>query len=440
MPTLSRRQFLGSTLAAAMGGCFIPHNLFAYSSNRNTRIVIVTDDNATNGSTVNADVVAQMVNAGIKQLTQRPTVGEAWMSLFPGVTTGSKISLKENLSWSPAGSVIVHPATTDAIIDGLQAMPVAGGAPPLENTLIWDLDKDPIIAAGYTINWGGPGVQCYYAVEDWWVFVNGGGVGDGLGFDPAYTCTIHHPPPYPETNHHPTTIITQHTDYLINVGILGYHAEATITGVLKNHYGSYDAVRYPLYPNGYAMHGDGLSLGIPSFNAFIRDSLGDKQRVFVTDALIGACLQGPQAPPDCVPKAMIFGTDPVAVDYQMTVLLNAERAEQSQGPVDPPHVAAAAGAPYNLGTNDPSEMDVVEINNPSIPPNPVENVVVNRIGDDIHLSWDEVPGVSNYNVYQLDSAYSSEPGTRIGATIETSFTHVGAAFQESGYYRVTAEY
>jgi hypothetical protein len=108
MPTLSRRQFLASTLATAMGSV-IPRDLFAYSSHRNTRIVIVTDNNATSGSTVNADVVTQMVNAGIKQLTQQPTVGEAWMSLFPGVATASKISLKENLSWSPNGNVIVHP-------------------------------------------------------------------------------------------------------------------------------------------------------------------------------------------------------------------------------------------------------------------------------------------------------------------------------------------
>ena len=444
MPTLSRRQFLASTVATAVGG-LIPRKLLAYSPHRDTRIVIVTDDNATSGSTVNADVVRQMVNAGVKQLTQKPTVGEAWFSLFPGLASSSKISLKMNLSWSPNGNIIVHPVTADAIISGLQAMPVNGGAPPLEQILIWDLDKDPIIAAGYTINWGGPGVQCYYAVEDWWIFVNGGGIGDGLGFDPAYTCTIQHPAPYPDTDHHPTTIITQHSDYLINVGILGYHAEATITGVLKTHYGSYDGVRYPLYPNGYAMHGTGLSRGIPSFSAFIRDSLGNKQRLFMIDGLFGACAQGPQQPPDCVPNALIFGTDPVAVDYQMTQVLNQHRAaipppNGPLPPLDPPHVAASAGPPYNLGTNDPSEMDVIEIKNPSIPPSAVENVSINRIGDDIHVSWDAVPGVSNYNVYQLNAPYSSEPGTKIGSTVNASFIHVNGATQDSGFYRITAEY
>jgi len=439
MPRISRRQFIGSTLATAVGTS-LPVSLFASQSKRNTRIVIVRDDNAVSGSTVNASVVQQMVNAGIKQLTQQPTVGDAWMSLFPGIAHSSKISLKENLSWSQAGDVIVHPATSNAVIAGLQAMPVSGGAPPLGNITIWDLDKDPIIAAGYSLNWGGAGVQCYYPVEDWWTFVNGGGVGNGLGFDSGYTCTVEHPFPYPDTNHHPATLITQHSDYMINIGIAGYHSDATITGVMKNHYGSFDAVRYPLTPNGYAMHGNGISRGIPTFSAFIRDSLGDKQRLFMVDALIGACLSGPQAAPDCVPKTMIFGTDTVAVDYQMNALLNTHRAAAGQGPITAPHVGAAAGSPFNLGTNDPSEMDVIEINNPSIAPDPVENVAVNRVGNDVQLAWDEVPGVSNYNVYKHDTPYDGGTGTKVGSTIDTSYTIAGAASEESGYYTVTAEY
>jgi hypothetical protein len=193
------------------------------------------------------------------------------------------------------------------------------------------------------------------------------------------------------------------------------------------------------------MHGAGLARGIPTFNAYIRDSLGDKQHLFVIDGLFGACAQGPQAAPDCVPNTMIFGMDPVAVDYQMTQVLNEHRAAIPPPggplpPLDPPHVAAAAGAPYNLGTDDPLEMEIIDIKNPSIPPDPVENVALNRIGDDIHLSWDEVTGVSNYNIYLLDTAYSSGPGTKVGSTVQTSFVHVGAAFQESAYYRVTAEY
>jgi len=70
----------------------------------------------------------------------------------------------------------------------------------------------------------------------------------------------------------------------------------------------------------------------------------------------------------------------------------------------------------------------------------VENVAVNRVGNDVQLAWDEVPGVSNYNVYKHDTPYDGGTGTKVGSTIDTSYTIAGAASEESGYYTVTAEY
>jgi hypothetical protein len=438
---ITRRRFLAGSVAAAVGG-LVPYRLLADTS-RNTRVVIVTDSNAVSGSTVNASVVTQMVNAGIKQLTGQPTIGQAWQSLFPGITASTKVSLKENLSNGERPEprkAIVHPAVTNAVVEGLRQMPLSGAPIPLENIMVWDLDKPVIVASGYPINFGGAGVQVYYAVEDWWTFVNGGGCGDGLGFDSTHTCTVDHPS-YPDTNHHPTNIITGYSDYMIDIGIFGYHSDAGVTGVLKNHYGSFDGVRYPLNPNGYAMHGSGLCQGIPSFSAYIRDSLGNKQRVFMIDGLFGCCLSGPQAAVDCVPKRLIFGTDIVAVDYEMTQILNQYRAGFGSGPVNPAHVAAAAGAPYNLGTNDPAQIDLVQITNPSVPPAQVQNVRTSDVGSDVVITWDAVAGVSNYNVYRHSTAYPQAPGDLVGSTVGTSFTHVGVAGGgSSGFYTVTAEY
>jgi uncharacterized protein (DUF362 family) len=403
-------------------------------------VVIVTDSNVVSGSTVNASVATQMVNAGIKQLTGQPTIGQAWYSLLPGITSSHKVSLKENLSnGSVAGTAkaTVHPAVTSAVVEGLRQMPTTGGQIPLESIMVWDTDKDPMVGSGYTINLGGAGVQVYYAVTDWWTFVSHGGIGnswigDGLGFDLSHTYTIDHPGA--DTNHHPCTIITDYTDYMINVGILGYHSDATITGVLKNHYGSFDGVY------STAMHGTGLSRGIPGLNAYLRDSFSNIQRVFMIDGIFGCCRQGPQAAVDCIPKTIILGTDPVAVDYEMLQVLNYHRSLAGSAPVNPPHLPAAAGAPYNLGTNDPGQIEVIQITNPSVPPAQVQNVHMSNAGNDVVITWNAVAGVSNYNVYRHSSAYPQGSGVKVGATIGTSFTHVGVGGEPSGFYTVTAEY
>lgn len=445
---ITRRRFLAGSLATAVGS-LVPYRLLAEGS-RNTRVVVVTDANVVSGTTVNASVVTQMVNAGIKQLTGQPTIGQAWYSLLPGITASSKVSLKENLSngeVAGAAKAIVHPAVTNAIVEGLRQMPTTGGQIPLENIMVWDLDKSPIVASGYTINLGGPGLQCYYAIESWSPWY----VGDGLGFDSSYTCTVDHSGTYADTYHHPTNIITNYSDYMLNGAILGLHYYwnpsagmyfgAKVTGVLKNNYGSFDTIgisRMHEYGPGYVY--DGYSEGIPSVNAFIRDYLGNRQRLFFIDGIFGCCTQGPQRPVDCTPKTLIFGTDPVAVDYEMTQILNYHRSLLGSGPINPDHVAAAAGPPFNLGTNNPAQIDLIQITNPSVPPPQVQNVRAAHGGADVIISWDAVPGVSNYNVYRHSTAYPQAPGALVGSTVSTTYTHVGAAVDPSGFYTVTAEY
>lgn len=159
------------------------------------------------------------------------------------------------------------------------------------------------------------------------------------------------------------------------------------------------------------------------------------------DALFGGVTSGPQGPGDCTPNKIIMGTDPVAVDYIMTQVLNEQRDLLGQGPISPAHVGAAAGSPYNLGTDDPAEIELIDIRNPSVPPPAVQNVRSSRQGDNIVIAWDSVPGVSNYNVYRQAGPYSPGTGSLVAATVATSYVDVGAASgAEEGYYRVTAEY
>ena len=56
-----------------------------------------------------------------------------------------------------------------------------------------------------------------------------------------------------------------------------------------------------------------------------------------------------------------MGLDPVAVDKIGTVMINQERAAHSLGSLDPSHIHVASLAPYSLGTDDPAQIELIEI-------------------------------------------------------------------------------
>ena len=61
---------------------------------RASDVIQCFDENATSGSTVNESVVQIMMDESIKRLTNISDIGEAWKSIFPGVTENSIISIK----------------------------------------------------------------------------------------------------------------------------------------------------------------------------------------------------------------------------------------------------------------------------------------------------------------------------------------------------------
>ncbi len=350
---MSRRDFL--TRGALTFGMAIAPQIWlprrARGMTRNARVIRTYHPLATTGWTqVNQGPVDQMVHTAISALTGIPDIGAAWKSLFPGITPAKKICLKINLA---CGDVPTHPQIVNAIVDGLLLMNLDGQQLPEDHIIVWDLDNAFFCAqTGYAVNYGGPGVQ-YFGTDH-----------AGVGFDSSMACTIQHPGT--TSTHNPSRIITQLSDYMINVGVIKDHSEAGVTLCLKNNYGSFNNVAiYPLHVSG--TYGDGHTRGEPSLNAWLRDALGNRQRLFIIDATYGLYNGGPgytppgHTPPNWAYNSLIMGFDPVAVDRIGTVKMNVERAAHGLGPRNPSHVTAAAGAPYNLGTGDPAEIDLVEI-------------------------------------------------------------------------------
>ncbi len=347
---LSRRHFLRSTAMGAAGLAVGPQLLRPAVARAGTisRVVRTFDENATTGwDTVNQGPVDEMVHFAIRNLTGIPDTAEAWKSFFPGIDATKKITIKINLA---CGDVPTHPEVVNAIIDGLLMMDLDGQQLPEENIIVWDADN-PFFCAqtGYTPNWGGSGVQ-YVGTNHY-----------ALGYDMVQAYPIVHS--NGTTYHHPSKIITQHCDYMINAGVMKDHDEwAGITLCMKNHYGSFDGIYDTL------THYGGYDTGIPGVNCLLRDELGDKQVLFLIDGTFCLCDGGPgytppyHTPPNWIYNSLLVSRDPVALDQIGLGKINEERIARGMSVITASHIGSAATDPHNLGTDNLDLIDLREFN------------------------------------------------------------------------------
>lgn len=341
MKHISRREFLkylGVGTIGLIAKPKIPLSLTGKSLPPST-VVQCFDENATSGSTISESVVQIMMDESIKTLTGISDVGEAWKSLFSGITENSVIGLKVNcINQALPG----HPIVTNCIINGLIQMDVGTGNFIRNNIIIWDRTDYELNSCGYTIYDGSDQntVRCF------------GTNHSGEYYDSSSPLDVNGYTSYP------SSILSQRCDFLLNLGAFKNHNTAQVTLCLKNHYGSIN--------NPGSLHGGYCSPGIPSLNQQIRDVItpNNIQKLFIIDALFGSIRYGPGGSADCNPKKLLMSFDPVACDYRAWELINEERVSHGWGQINWPiyHIQAAAQAPYNLGTTD---VNLVEIENPT---------------------------------------------------------------------------
>ena len=137
MKYISRREFLkylGVGPVGLIAKPKIPLSLTGKLLPAST-VIQCYDENATSGSTINESVVQIMMDESIKTLTRFSDVGEAWKSLFSGITENSVIGLKVNCinSYLPG-----HPFIANSIVNGLIQMDVGTGNFIRNNVIIWD--------------------------------------------------------------------------------------------------------------------------------------------------------------------------------------------------------------------------------------------------------------------------------------------------------------
>lgn len=336
MKPISRREFL-KVFGAGAAGAIVNPRLQLPGSDRGPRastVVQCYDVQATSGSTINQAVVQVMMDESIKALTGIADVGEAWKSVFPGVTSSSVIGIKVNCLFT----LCTHPRFANCIASGLTRMMFGGSPLDPYNVIIWENSEGNMTGnGGYTINYNTPGqVRCF------------GTDHAGVGYD---TLTFN----VAGVTSHPSRILSQITDYLVNAAVLKDHSMSKVTFSLKNNYGSVN--------NPGSLHNTECNPYIPAVNQQIRDVLTptNRQRIYIVDALFGVYTGGPGGSPNFNPKKLVMSLDPVACDKHCQNIVNAERQAHGLSLLDAAHINTAAQPPYSLGTTD---ISLIEINDP----------------------------------------------------------------------------
>jgi hypothetical protein len=342
MSDISRRDFLKIVGAGALG-LAVPRGLSqlfgrpadVFGRDAPSTVVQCFDDTSVSGSTIRSAVVQVMMDESVKALTALSDVGEAWKSLFPGITLTSIIGIKVNCINS---ALATHPAFVTCICSGLARMNFGGTNFPRNNIIIWDRTNSELTGAGYTLYTGSDPntVRCYGTDQS------------GVGYDNGSPLNVNGVTSYP------SRILSQTINYMVNAAVLRTHGTATVTLGMKNNYGSVN--------NPGSLHNNYCDPYLPSLNQQIRDVLGNKQKVFIVDGLFALYSGGPGGSPNCVPRSLIMSKDVVAGDYAGQSLINAERARRSLAPVNATHITTAAQPPYSLGT---TEVSLVELYNPT---------------------------------------------------------------------------
>ena len=342
MKKLTRRDFLklsgAGAVAGLLAGCgIIPESkpsrekvLKSYPDAPSSKVVRAVHLGAWSGEDLAPDSLRQMLDASITELTGLEEAREAWSVLF---SPKEKVAIKVN---SIRGGA-THPELVIALTDCLQDAGI-----PAEQLFIFDRNTNELEHEGYPVNEDGPGVRCYGNGKYW---------GDLGNYTPGWTLL--------DKDINLSDILLS-CDALINFPILKRGDTGMgISFAMKNHYGTFDPPAY--------FHGDKFERGIPELNAL--PPIKDRTRLIIGDALANAPYRGSLDRYEvmAVGNTVLMSFDPVAFDtigLQMVVdrLTADERESLARTTTTQAEPWLTVGAEIGLGTNDPANIDLVEVN------------------------------------------------------------------------------
>jgi hypothetical protein len=264
---------------------------------------------------LNPEALSQMLDAGICHLTGLSDPGVAWRVLF---TPQERVAIKVNTInnsdyWS-------HVPLTLAVTEKLTAIGI-----PTEHIVIYDRYTSELERASYPTNKNAPGVRCFGTDDH---FTGGWQLaGQELLF----------------------SNILLESDALINIPILKHHDMSGISFALKNHFGTI---------NRPSRFHDSIETSLAELNTLA--PIREKTRLIIGDELSLVQNSWTEAYPG---DSILMSFDPVAHD-QAGVQLYTQVAKSGEAAAMEALSAdwLAHATEIGLGTNEPSNMDLMEVN------------------------------------------------------------------------------
>ena len=279
-----------------------------------SRVVLVRHDGVWAGGEPDPAIVMQMLDAGIRTLTEVGDVLSVWRAIFD---PEEKVLLKVNCI---AYGGPTQPAVTYAVAQRLQDAGLRA-----ENILIFDRTDNELASAGYSLNDGGPGLQCH------------GTRGEGSEAVLSQARVRF----YQELD-------ACHA--IVNLPTPKQHSGAGVSVALKNHYGS---VNRP-----GSLHGGLCDPAIAELNA--QPNIRDKTRLIVGAALSVSPRDWNRPERE---NSLLLSFDPVALDTVARDILVRHRQNSGMDAgflVDGArHLGTAQN--LNLGATESSLIDLQEV-------------------------------------------------------------------------------
>ncbi len=343
-PLIKRRKFIKATTASAAAVYLAPGIVFGADDSKpvvdKSRVVVASNQKLVNAShQIDKELVRETLDDVLIALTNKATIYDAWMHIFPNLQPSDIIGIKVNCI---NRKISTHPEVTYAIanslIESLKINP--------NNILIWDRSDKELVKSKYTFNTSQKGIRCFGTVPEFsrleWLFNS---TPEGfIGYDQSVEVDLGNDTPI-----YLSRILTEMCTYLINVPVLKDHSYTGVTLSMKNHYGSIDKPQ--------KCHGGSGDPYIGNLNNL--SHIKDKTKLIICDALFSIYNGGPYGAPQWVSHRLLASTDPVAHDHTGMEIIDQKRLEKELDPVSIEAKFFKTAVKLELGTNDPQKIDKI---------------------------------------------------------------------------------
>ena len=284
---------------------------------------------------INEKRASELFKKALMEFTGKPTISEAAKSLFPTFRGDLRVSIKINTA---SDTMTSRKFMAYAVADCL----VQAGLKP-DNIIIWERAESTLKSSGYEIV-NDPGKIKVVATDT-----------KGYKYDESRSEQVH------GVHVHLTTILTEHSDYQINLGVMKHHWFTGAAVCLKNHYGSIPLLDAPFIIGPYdvaKLHFNACDPYMSELFATIEDKVPTV--LFICDGLLAAYNNGPLGPPQWVQNEIMLSNDPVAIDTLAFYKIEKKRLEIGLPPLLNKAMFLRTSALMELGTNNLNNMDIIQ--------------------------------------------------------------------------------